>query len=271
MNLFDRIYRKIIWTIDGSKWSLQSNGLSNTLKNHLSGILSRRVVRPQGGSEAVKTYLLYARDSQFPLHCRFRSSDRDVFRMIFEAYEYGCLNDMKDVRLVIDCGANVGYASAYFLTRFPQATVIAIEPDSKNFALLEQNLKPYGNRVKLYQTGVWSHATGLKVCRGEFGDGREWATQVRESCPGETQDLQALDIGTILHESGFDKIDILKIDIERSETEVFSRNYAEWLCRTRTMAIELHDEECERIFHRAIAEYPFSLSTSGELVVCKTS
>lgn len=270
MNILGKIARKIVWTVDGFKKSVAADGLVKSSKNKLTGIYNNRVMKLLGISQEGKSYRLYARDSQYPLHCRFNSSDREVFRTIFELYEYECLTDIQDVKLIIDCGANVGYSSAYLLTRFPQAKVIVVEPDSKNFAMLQRNLAPYGDRVKFYQSGIWSHTAGLKVCRGEYRDGREWATQVRECLPGEEPDVEAIDIGTILRDSGSDKIDILKIDIERSETEVFARNYKEWLDRTRNMVIELHDEECEEIFHRAITGYPFQLSQSLEIVVCKS-
>jgi len=36
---------------------------------------------------------------------------------------------------------------------------------------------------------------------------------------------------------------------------VFGENYAEWLGKTRNIAIEIHDDECERISGR-LAGYP---------------
>ena len=51
------------------------------------------------------------------LFVRRGSSDLDVFDQIFIQNEYGCLDDLTDVRFVIDCGANVGYSSVP--TSFP--------------------------------------------------------------------------------------------------------------------------------------------------------
>src|SRR4051812_39387542 len=87
--------------------------------------------------------LLKSEHVRHPLRCRKGSSDRDVFRQIFVEREYACLDDLSDVDLVLDCGANVGYSSAYFLDRFPTCHVIAVEPDPENYALLEENLAPY--------------------------------------------------------------------------------------------------------------------------------
>ena len=214
-------------------------------------------------------YQLCAKSSAWPLQVRANTSDKQVFGMIHVDGEYEPLDDLDNVRLIVDCGANVGYASAYFLTRFPQAQAIAVEPDDRNFEMLRDNMQPYGNRVSLRHAGIWSHTAGLVICRNEYRDGAEWATQVRECRDGETADVQATNIGTLLAESGCDAIDLLKIDIERSELVVFARNYESWLGRVRNLVIELHDEECRRVFFEALSPYVYDLCESGELTICK--
>jgi hypothetical protein len=52
------------------------------------------------------------------LWARTRSSDLHVFSQIFVEREYECLN-LFDGDLILDLGANVGYSSAYFLSRYP--------------------------------------------------------------------------------------------------------------------------------------------------------
>lgn len=72
---------------------------------------------------------LRARTAGYPLYARDLSSDLEVFEQIFVKKEYWPLNDIADPKVIIDCGAYVGYSAAYFLTRFPHARLIAIEPD----------------------------------------------------------------------------------------------------------------------------------------------
>ena len=252
------------------QYSVKGIGFANTVRNTLGSVYHNRLRRGMGADVKGATYTLRTHASKFPLHCRLNSSDPFVFGQVFLEKEYAVLENLKNVRLIIDCGANVGYSAAYFLTLYPEAHLIAVEPDSANFAILERNLKPYGTRVKLVKAGIWSHKTGLTVCRSSYRDGAEWAVQVRASLPGETPDVEAIDIGTLLGESGFEQIDMLKIDIERSETVVFSDHYEEWLGKTRNIAIELHDEECERIFHSAIAGYPFTVTHNENVYLCKT-
>lgn len=216
-----------------------------------------------------KSYRLAVKSCAWPLQVRANTSDRRVFCQIHLDGEYAPLDDLDTVRLVIDCGANVGYASAYFLSRFPQARVIAVEPDAGNFEMLRRNMQPYGDRVSLHPAGVWSHPAGLVVCRNSYRDGAQWATQVRECRAGEEADVQATDIATLLAEAGGGPIDLLKVDIERSEAVVFARDFESWLGCVRNIAIELHDEECRRVFFQALSAYTYDLTESGERTICR--
>ncbi len=219
-------------------------------------------------SDSAPPYKLHPKNAQYPLLCRPNTSDIFVFDQIFIEREYSCLDHLTNVDLILDCGANVGYSSAYFLSRFPAATIIAIEPDPANFAQLEKNLAPYGDRTKIIYAGLWSHPANLKI---QYAT-EEWGTQVRECHPNETPDLQATDIATILRLSGKDRISILKVDIEGAEAIVFSQNYESWLPKVDNLVIELHDNsnfgQASEIFFNAIADQPFNLSECGELIVC---
>ena len=62
-------------------------------------------------------------------------SDMAIFHQIFELDEYAGLRDIPAPRFILHLGANVGYSSAFFLTCFPSATVLAGEPDPENFEI----------------------------------------------------------------------------------------------------------------------------------------
>lgn len=202
-----------------------------------------------------------------PLLCRANTSDAQVFWQIFYQREYRCLDHVKDADFIVDCGANVGYSSAYFLSRFPNATLVAVEPDADNFRLLQQNIAPYGQRASCLRDGIWSHETGLVFAPDTQGAGQEWGRTVRAARDGETADVHAIDIGSILRESGKEQISILKIDIEGSEAAVFSENYQNWLDRVDNLVIEIHGTQCEKIFREAIRDR-FEVSQCDELTVC---
>jgi FkbM family methyltransferase len=219
-------------------------------------------------------YSLISKNAQFPLICRSNTSDKIVFEQIFIEREYSCLDDLSNVDLVIDCGANVGYSAAYFLTRFPKCKVICVEPDSSNFKLLEKNLAPYKERVKLIRSGIWSHTADLKILEEPYRDGLEWTVQVRECKSGEIPEMQAIDVGTLLKESGQNKISILKMDVEGAEAVVFAKNYESWLSCVDNMVIELHDDSyfgkaSDIVLNAMSSVKSFNTSRFGELTVFK--
>jgi FkbM family methyltransferase len=215
------------------------------------------------------SYVLYSKHAKFPLDCRANTSDRDVFDQIFLNREYRCLDDVHEARLIIDCGAYVGYSASYLLTRFPNAYLIAVEPDPENFAILKTNLAPYKNTCRAICSAVWSKPVGLVVSEVPFGDGREWARTVREARPDEKPTMTGVNIGTLLNNSGFDRISILKIDIEGAESNVFSSDYESWIEKVDNLVIELHSEGCGAAFRKAISGIDFDISECDELTVCK--
>jgi FkbM family methyltransferase len=220
---------------------------------------------------------LRARTARYELVCRPGTSDLNVFAQVFVRREYAPLDDISSVSLIVDCGAYIGLASAYFLSRFPSAHLIAIEPDEGNFGLLQENLRPFAPRVTLLHAAIWSHLTELVIDDAPFRDEREWARQVREPREGETGTIPAFDIGTILRDSGFDRISLLKIDIEGAEAVIFAEEQnLEWLERVDNMVVELHDDSrfgaATEAFERAIWGHGFSCSRPprfDEVVVCK--
>jgi len=169
----------------------------------------------------------------------------------------------------MDCGAYVGYSASYFLNKYPSVNLIAIEPDPENFNICKKNLLPYKDRVNIVQAALWSHQTGLIVYHENPSEGCEWGMKVRECKENESSCVNAFRIDDLLSKSNFDQIDILKIDIEKAEKVIFSINYEKWLHNVRNIVIELHDEESEEIFFKALASFSYTLSQSGELTVCK--
>jgi len=212
---------------------------------------------------------LKIKNAQYPLFLRIGSSDREVLGQIFIEKEYEMIA-VESPRTILDLGANVGYSSAYLLSKYPDASVVAVEPDAGNYAMCRRNLEPYGSRARVVHGAVWPERRKLEVNRGAWRDGREWTAQVRPVKEENTssESVDGYDMATLIGLSGATEIDLLKIDIERSELELFSRNTESWLPHIRNLCIELHGPDCEAVFARALADYSCDLSCTGELTVC---
>ena len=92
-----------------------------------------------------------------------------------------------------------------------------------------------------------------------------------ETTAEDVEALKTITISKILKESGFDKIDLLKIDIEGAEKEVFGAdNVDEWLSRVNVLVIELHDRMkrgCSYEFFKAISKYHWFFAFRGENLI----
>lgn len=175
---------------------------------------------------------------------------------------------MPEPRLVIDCGAYAGYSTLYFLNKYKNAHVIAIEPDRRNLDLCRLNLLPYMNRVTLVEGAVWPEATPLVLRTGEWlGTTREWASKAEIPQSSEPSNVMAVELGALLRESRFTHIDLLKASMWSEET-IFSRNYQAWLPHVRNMMIRLISDKAENAFLLAMSEYRFFLTRRSGVHVC---
>jgi hypothetical protein len=76
-----------------------------------------------------------------PIWLRPRSTDIRVTYELFTKRELEMRWPLaQQPKTIIDGGANVGYASLAFKRRWPEAYVLAIEPDSANLALLQKTM-----------------------------------------------------------------------------------------------------------------------------------
>ena len=173
------------------------------------------------------------------------------------------------VRLIIDAGANIGDESIRFRYFHPDATIVAIEPDPGNFRLLEKNTESDSNTVTLLK-GLWSRECTLKLIPGISNE----AFSVSEVSDG-TGDLEAISIDAILalpsiRARGFTEIDILKLDIEGAEYEIFSRNYESWIHQIKVLIVERPDNDrpgTTMTMFRALSSQGFNTYTCGENIV----
>lgn len=200
-----------------------------------------------------------------PIVLRARTSDRPTFCKIFVEHEYA-LDFKGEARLIIDGGANVGYGALYLSQRHPGATVIAIEPEVENFEVLGRNTAAYPN-IRCVNKGLWHRDTYLAI---ENPTAEPHAFRVRETDQPDGA-IEATTIGTILRESGAEVIDILKLDVEGAEKEIFSApDCHDWLARTRVLVVELHDRfkpGCTEAFEQAVAPHAFRRIQAGENLI----
>ena len=72
--------------------------------------------------------------------------------------------------VIYDCGANVGVSVAYFKSLYPDARVVAFEPDKEIYGYLSRNLSRNNllEDVALHNAAVWTQAKGVSFAIGSF-------------------------------------------------------------------------------------------------------
>ena len=191
-----------------------------------------------------------------PIAVRNGSSDVSelIHTILRRTYEPFTPAPGRDVRFVIDAGANIGDTAAWFLTRYPAARVVSLEPDSRNFEVLVRNTSAYGDRSIRLNFGLWPRSANLRVVESES----RTALSVVEVAEGQPFDCKAVSPTDLLAQTGSDWIDIFKIDIEGAEQELFAAPDADaWLARTGMIMMEIHGPAEWEAVSTAVARHRF--------------
>ena len=202
-----------------------------------------------------------------PIFLRNGTSDVAVFNQIF-LYEGYKIDFGFEPEVIVDLGANIGLSAVYFKNKYPNSRIVCIEPELSNFNLLQKNVELYEN-ITCLNAAIWCENKNLAVNDQGLG---HWGYMVQETTSKSNELIKAYSIDQLMHEMGLSRIDVLKIDIEGSEKELFEKNYRNWLCKVRAIIIELHDhlrKGASMSFFKALTEHDFCISRKEENLIVK--
>ncbi|MDA0708416.1 MAG: FkbM family methyltransferase [Proteobacteria bacterium] len=179
-------------------------------------------------------------DIKFPFYLRGRTTDIPTFEQIFVNQEYN-FETTTIPKVIVDAGANVGLTSIYFANKYPNAKIIAIEPEKSNYEMLIKNVSSYTNIIAL-NVALWNQNEEIELVDPGLG---KWGFMTQNS---ETDDdhgilshkVKAMTVDQIMKDHNLERINILKIDIEGAEKEVFA-DTSLWLEKVDALIVELHD------------------------------
>lgn len=201
--------------------------------------------------------------AQDQLRLRAPSTDVTTYRQVFVREEYRA-ESRYQARVIIDAGANIGLASIYFALKFPHSKILALEPEPANFELLSRNVRPYSNVIPIH-AALWNTDGDVDLCDPGLGESG-YTTRARrdELASGGSlgSKVRAITINTLLAEFDLQHIDVLKVDIEGAELEVFG-GAEDWIDIVSSVVIELHERlraGCEQTFDAATAAFSESWS-----------
>lgn len=134
-------------------------------------------------------------------------------------------------------GANAGFSTLLFKLLWPDAVVVAVEPDPGNFqALVTQTRSLQG--VHVLNAGLW----GRRARIGQTGDHGAWGRVFKEFPLWKRGGMQAYPVTHIAKQFGIEAFDFVKIDIEGAEGQVFAPNAdVSWVPHAKVISLEVHD------------------------------
>jgi FkbM family methyltransferase len=198
---------------------------------------------------------VFRNDCKYAFYLRDKTMDLGTYQQIFIDKEYNFVANSLP-KVIIDAGANIGLASIYFANKFPEAKIIAIEPEARNFELLEKNISKHLNIIPL-QAALWGGEEQINLLDTGLGTNAYMTVQSDSSDTIKTPKhefksiINTVTIEKIFEDYNIDRVDILKIDIEGSEKEVFN-NSKNWIQKVDAIIIELHErmkDGCCRAFY----------------------
>lgn len=183
-------------------------------------------------------------DRVFPFHCFANPLSISIARQIFAGETYRPIPDLRDVRLIVDIGANIGAASIFLHTKYPSAQIVAVEPSPAAFALLRRNAAPFA-QIELRQTALFDkkaslplHAGRMDSVTNSFGQ-----SELASKKFGETLELE--DAAGFFLREGLQGADIVKLDTEGCEWPILT-SLRPWLGQFRVIYLEYHSETDRR-------------------------
>lgn len=246
--------------------------------DHRQANTVRQLLRMKREGRLTDKLLHELRNGMVVVH-KNKSETDFMFQEIFEELTYfqnGITLD--DGACIFDVGANIGLFTLFTSRVCKNATVYAFEPIPPIFDVLRANVELYGLSVKLFNHGISNEAKTVpftyyphvSAVSGVYGDKFEQREVIRSflinqerlsdsnaALPGKKLLDELLEerltserflcqlktISGVIRENSISRIDLLKLDVEKSELDVLAGiEPGDWAKITQ-FVVEVHDDD----------------------------
>jgi FkbM family methyltransferase len=238
---------------EGMPLDLEMGIVENDFQNNYLGNMKIMNSTVAGGGNIIS---INREDYKYPIYLRNYTTDVPTYRGIIEMHKY-CFVAKYEPKYIIDAGANIGMAAIYFANKYKNAKIIAIEPESENYELLKKNIENYTN-ITTIKAALWGTPGEISLFDTGLGNDAFMAETnkavLKTPVKKIKQTIKTVTVDEIINEFHIDAIDILKIDIEGSEKEVFE-SCKSWINKTKCIITELHErmkKGCNKAFYKNV-------------------
>jgi FkbM family methyltransferase len=163
-------------------------------------------------------------------------------------------------KVILDIGSNIGASILYFHEKFSDAKIFGFEPHPDTFRILQKNVAQLpGVTVFNYGLGATHQRVAVsadEVNFGAFNTRGDFKDRGYAAVPVECE-VRRLD--DVLREIGIAQIDLIKIDCEGAEADVFSTLPDEILNQCQWIVGEFHDHTGFEVLARLAPHFHLDL------------
>ena len=201
----------------------------------------------------------------------FWNTKRDWVITHFYTPQLEIYNPTNDIRIktIVDLGANIGIESIRMSRLYKNARIIAVEAEYGNFQKLQKNISNF-DQIEAVHAAIWSENCNLELCPAQDGNNQGW--HLKKVDTGKSFDMTGMTFEELIRSHRLRSIDILKIDLEGAEVELFSNKFSEWIHDIKCIVIECPDGDTPlatslifKKFHDA--DYNFNTYLNGENLI----
>ncbi|AMM51407.1 hypothetical protein TH61_09765 [Rufibacter sp. DG15C] len=188
-----------------------------------------------GSHRKTNSIVLFGKRVLFPSYVFLLHQFEEIF--VLDAYRSKVTGQKT---LIIDGGSHLGISVLYFITAYPEAKVLAFEPEAKAFQLLQQFVTHNQlSQVMLVNAALTGTSGTLTLFTHEDASGRLDAGAYTTSTATVPVTVPAQTLSTYLTEP----VALLKLDIEGAEVEVIQELIAsQKIAVVQEIVLEFHTE-----------------------------
>ena len=268
-------------------------------KQLVAYVVPKRVNQPLWGSKAIHVLP----DGSAVAHLNRNETDY-IYNEIFtlQAYlRHGIT--INDGDCLVDAGSNIGLFTVFASRLARNLRIISFEPNPAAFACLQANAEAWGTGVKCLPLGLSSENKsaeltffeGLSLLSGFYADAeqerevvknyefnKESESQNNEQLAAEISELidsrlhaetvtaQLRTLSSVVAEEGIDRIDLLKINVEKSELDVLTGLSPEDWPKIRQLVIEVDQQKDLESITALLEQHGFEVLVEQDPLLRKT-
>lgn len=214
------------------------------------------------------------------IHLRNTGADEIIYRDIIQrgGGDYSMVPKLAsrlniNIETIIDAGANIGTATAYFKSVFPNAKVVCIEPEPGNYQMLKNNIQVNGfdKDVQLCQAAFWINNDELNIGIGIRGTLSKELSFGIVATKEESIQVNGITFKDCMLRLNTNKVNLVKIDVEGAEAALLDdeEGFKYMVEHTDLLAIEIHDEAVDVFkFYDRLESLGMRHMHTGETTYC---